>query len=104
MSGAAAGVRGGLAARAVPVCGSVRPEYCGGSLYRARLADSRVEEVLRWPRTTVVWAQEASRDGRYLALQPDRAIEVIDRGITPEPQDHLPPGRRGYRRQLVPRR
>lgn len=54
----------------------------GGSLYRVRLADGRVEEVLRWPRTMVIWAQEASRDGRYLALQSDRTIEMIDLAAT----------------------
>jgi Tol biopolymer transport system component len=53
-------------------------EKIGGSLYRVRLADGRVEEVLRWPRTIVVWAQEVSRDGRYLALQTDQAIEILD--------------------------
>lgn len=49
-----------------------------GSLYRVRLADGKIDEIMRWPRSVVIWAEEVSRDGRYLAWDTGGAVEIVD--------------------------
>ena len=49
-----------------------------GSLYRVRVSDGVFEEILRWPTSTVVWAAAASPDGRYVALDMDAKLRILD--------------------------
>lgn len=49
-----------------------------GALYRVRVSDGAVGEVVRWPHTRVVWAAAASPDGRRVVLDFDGSLVVVD--------------------------
>jgi len=49
-----------------------------GSLYRVRVSDGSIGEVMRWPSSVVIWGEDISPDGRYLALMVTGGVEIVD--------------------------
>jgi len=49
-----------------------------GSLYRIRVSDGKVQEVMKWPSSKVPWGNCFSPDGRRLALDWGGVLEIVD--------------------------